>query len=96
MIYLDSEYRCHVTNEDGTMTPVETNIFEGKCNAFIEGYRYIPEGKEWTRSDGAVFYGEMLAPWKDYKELDVAQREYELDKLADAENALTILLGGEV
>ena len=93
-IYVDSEFKCHVT-DDGTMTVVETDFFDGKCDAFIEGYRFIPEGESWTRPDGTVFYGEMIAPWKDYAQLDAAQREYEKKQLADAENALGILLGGE-
>lgn len=94
-IYIDSEFKCHVTN-DGTMTAVETEFFDGKCDAFVEGYRFVPYGETWTRSDGVVFGGEMITPWKDYAELDEAQREYETEKLADAENALAILLGGAV
>lgn len=93
-IYIDSDYKCHITN-DGTMTAVETNFFDGKCDAFIEGYRFVPDGETWTRSDGEVFHGEMVSPWKPYAELDAAQREYERQLLADAENALAILLGGE-
>ena len=93
-IYIDSDFKCHATN-DGTMREVQTDFFEGKCDAFIEGYRFVPSGEHWTRSDGAVFEGEMIAPWKDYDELDSVQREYEKEKLADAENALAILLGGE-
>ena len=95
MIYIDSEFKCHVTN-DGTMTAIETDAFDGKCDAFIEGYRFVPNGESWTRSDGVVFEGEMIAPWKSFGELDSAQREYEREKLADAENALAILLGGAV
>ena len=75
-IYLDHEYMCHVTN-NGTMTAVETDFFDGKCDTFIEGYRFVPKDGSWTRSDGIVFRGEMITPWKDYKELDDAQREYE-------------------
>lgn len=93
-IYIDSDYKCHVTN-DGTMTAVETDFFDGKCDAFVEGYRFVPNGESWTRSDGVVFHGEMIAPWKDYTELDAAQREYERQLMADMENALAILLGGE-
>lgn len=37
----------------------------------------------------------MITPWVDYRELDEAQRVFEQEKLADAENALAILLGGE-
>lgn len=93
-VYIDSEYRCHTTNPDGIYKEVETDFFDGKCKTFIEGYRFIPSVESWTRSDGVVFHGEMRTPWKPYKELDAAQREYERQKLADAENALAILLGG--
>ena len=93
-IYIDADFKCHLVN-DGTMTAIETDFFDGKCDAFIEGYRFVPSGESWTRDDGVVFYGEMVSPWKDYAELDAAQREYERERLADAENALAILLGGE-
>ena len=86
-IYIDSAYKCHAFDE-GTMTAVETDFFDGKCDAFIEGYRFVPDGETWTRSDGAVFRGEMIAPWKDYAELDNAQREYERQLLAVYEAAL--------
>lgn len=87
-IYIDKEFKCHLTN-DGTMTEVQTDFFDGKCEALIEGYRFIPAGESWTRSDGRVFHGEMIAPWKPYSELDAAQREYDR-KLAQAAR---ILLG---
>lgn len=93
-IYIDSEFKCHITN-NGTMVAAETDVFDGKCAEFIEGYRFVPYGESWTRSDGAVFTGQMIAPWKDYSKLDAVQREYEHERLADAENALAILLGGE-
>lgn len=93
-IYIDSDFKCHLI-DDGTMTAVETDFFDGMCDAFIEGYRFVPSGENWTREDGKIFSGEMIAPWKDYTELDAAQRAYEREKLADAENALAILLGGE-
>lgn len=83
MIYIDSEFKCHVTN-DGTMTAIETDAFDGKCDAFIEGYRFVTAGKTWTRSDGEVFEGEMVSPWKDYAELDEAQREYERQLLDES------------
>lgn len=67
-IYLDSEYICHLTN-DGTMTVVETNIFDGKEKAFVEGYRYIPDGETWTSLDGRVFHGLMVAPAIDFKQI---------------------------
>lgn len=75
-IYLDSEFKCHITN-DGNMTAVETDFFDGKCDTFVEGYRFVPAGESWTRSDGKVFKGEMIAPWKPYSELAAAQQQYE-------------------
>lgn len=94
-IYVDSDYKCHVTN-DGTMTAVETDAFDGMCDTYIEGYRFVPSGESWTRSDGEVFHGEMISPWKDYAELDAAQRAYEREKLADLEEFARIILGGEI
>lgn len=86
-IYIDSDFKCHVTN-DGTMTAIDTDFFDSKCDTFVEGYRFVPNGETWTRSDGAVFNGEMIAPWKPYDELDAAQREYERKLLEEYEAAL--------
>ena len=87
-IYLDSDFLCHVHN-DGAYTAVETDFFDGKCAAYIEGYRFVPAGKSWTREDGVVFTGEMIAPWKDWRELDEAQREYERELLVQYDQALS-------
>ena len=89
-IYLDSEFKCHVS-DDGTMTAAETVFFDGKCDAFTEGYRFVPEGESWTREDGEVFRGEMIAPWKDFDELDEAQREYERRLFDEQTESLKIL-----
>lgn len=86
-IYIDPEFKCHPT-DDGTMTEVQTEFFDGKCAAFVEGYHFVPAGETWTRSDGQVFHGEMVAPWKPYSELDTIQREYEKQLIATYETAL--------
>jgi hypothetical protein len=65
------------------MTAVETDFFDGKCDAFVEGYCYK------VKETGVTVY-----PCKPYSELDAAQRAYEREKLADAENALAIMWGG--
>lgn len=75
-IYIDADYKCHTAPGSG-LTAVDTTAFDGKCAAYIEGYRFVPDGASWTRSDGEVFRGEMVAPWKPWDELDAAQREYE-------------------
>lgn len=91
-IYIDSECKCHTEPADG-LTAIETDFFDGKCRTFIEGYRFVPEGQEWTRSDGVVFKGEMVAPWKDHTKLAATQAGYEdsLAEIADMQTALGIL-----
>lgn len=87
-IYIDTDYKCHTAPGPG-LTAVETDAFTGKCAAYIEGYRFVPAGASWVRSDGTVFRGEMVAPWKPWDELDAAQREYEREQYAavTAQNA---------
>ena len=75
-IYVDAEFKCHVTNQSN-MISVNTDFFDGKCDTFIEGYRFIPFGESWTRSDGEIFHGEMISPWKLHSELIAIQKEYE-------------------
>lgn len=87
-IYLDESFRCHVSPGDG-LTEAETDFFDGKAPEFVEGYRYIPAGQTWTRSDGVEFQGEMIAPWKPWAELDSIQRTYERKQAAALEAALT-------
>lgn len=90
-IYIDSDFKCHTTNTDGTYREVETDFFDGKSNEFIKGFRFVPSGESWTRSDGVAFEGEMIAPWKDYHKLDTAQRVYEQQRLAEYTEYLKIL-----
>ena len=82
-IYIDQDFRCHTSLGEG-LTAVETDFFDGKCTRYIEGYRYIPAGHSWTREDGQVFTGEMIAPAEDSRILEAAQTAYEQ---AQAENA---------
>lgn len=72
-IYLDADFICHLT-DDGTRQAVETDVFDGQPKEYIEGFRYVPQGQTWTRADGAVFHGIMIAPAKDYNRImtDVA------------------------
>lgn len=89
-IYIDADFKCHVENDD-TMTEVQTDFFDGKCKEYVEGFRFVPSGESWTREDGTVFHGEMIAPWKPFAELDQAQREYEREQAADMQAALELL-----
>lgn len=95
-IYIDQDFRCHTSLGEG-LTDVETDFFDGKCRQYIEGYRFVPAGQSWNREDGAVFTGEMVAPWRDYELLAELQSLYEEEqaKQAEAQEALNILLEGE-
>lgn len=81
LIYIDPiVFQCHTDqNAENTLIPYEEEYFDGKCQTFIEGYRCVPSGEIWTRSDGIAFIGKMIAPWKNYNELAAAQSQYEAD-----------------
>lgn len=83
-IYIDSDYRCHISNPDGAFREVETNFFDGKCAAFIERYRYVPTDEQWEREDGELFQGEMITPAVDYSLISIAQEQYDHD-MAEAD-----------
>lgn len=82
-IWIDFEFKCHTASGEG-LTAIETDAFDGKCDTYVGGYRFIPAGQTWTRADGVVFTGEMIAPWKPWAELDTAQREYEREQYQTA------------
>ena len=87
-IYIDSDYKCYTSEADGRRA-VETNFFDGKCEEWIESYRFVPEGETWTREGGEVFNGEMLTPWKDLSEAYTAQIAYLERQNAQYEAALS-------
>lgn len=87
IVYIDSEFKCHTENAVGREA-VETNFFDGKCDEFIEGYRFVPHGSTWVREDGVEFIGGMITPWKDSEMLEMAQLRYELE---DTKAALAVL-----
>ncbi|MEG2633533.1 MAG: hypothetical protein RSA97_02960 [Oscillospiraceae bacterium] len=80
-IYLNKTFECSAIKTEEHSKEIETSFFDGKCKTYIEGMRFVPAGQKWTREDGAVFEGEMLAPWRDSQVLEAAQGAYE-DALA--------------
>jgi hypothetical protein len=87
IIYLDDQYLVHTSqNGSGTLAPWsdDAGFFAGKCAAFIEGFRVVPDGQAWTRSDGAVFHGLMISPAADPIELNAYQ------VMADQETIATL------
>lgn len=83
IIYINDEYKCFTSKAEGYKA-VDTAFFDGKCAEFIEGYRFVPEGETWVREDGAVFKGEMIAPWKPVSALEAAQVEFEINDMREA------------
>lgn len=75
-IFIDSNNKCHVTN-DGTMTAVETDFFDGKCDAFVDGFCCE------VGENGTAIY-----PWTNSEELEEVQRTYEHELLTEYESAL--------
>lgn len=78
-IYIDAEKKCHVVN-DGNMMAFETDHFDGKCDVFVEGHCCV------VNDNSVVTY-----PWKNFNELDAAQRKYEQQKLKEYEEALKVV-----
>jgi hypothetical protein len=75
------------------MRAVETNAFDGKCPAYIEGCRFVPFGETWIRSDGEVFEGEAMFPFVNSEILQAYQTQYEAmqAEIKIREEALEIL-----
>lgn len=78
-IYIDSAKKCHVSN-DGTMQAVETDVFNGKCKEFIEGYCYV------ICDNSATVY-----PWRDYVQLNAIQNAVDRTQ-AEADEELAALI----
>lgn len=86
-IYIDENYLCHTETAEGRRE-FDVPFFDGKCSAFINGYRYVPSGETWTRADGVEFKGEMISPAIDYTALALAQSAFE-----EANDLLNIIDG---
>lgn len=82
-IYLDSDFRCHLTG--GGMRMIETDEFDGKCAAYVEGYRFVPDGESWVRKDGVIFRGKLVMAVEDYELLKRFQFQHEADECAHLE-----------
>ena len=87
-VYIDTDYKCHVVPIVGARG-IEESFFDNKCPSLIESYRYVPAEATWTREDGVAFAGPMIAPWRDIRQYDSEQREYERQQLAQYESALS-------
>lgn len=91
-IYIDSDCKCHISPGNG-LREFDVPFFDGRCQTFTEGYRYVPANEVWTRVDNVEFSGEMISPWKDYSDLYLAQLEYEVEQYKIAMTEIEIALG---
>ena len=89
-IYIDSDYKCYVSSAEGRRA-IETNEFDGKCDEWIESYRFVPADETWVKPNGEMFRGEMVSPWKDLGEAYAAQTAYVTAQNAQYEVALTAI-----
>ena len=91
-IYINNDCCCHTSPAEG-LREFDVPFFEGKCPALVEGYRYVPQGETWTRSDGVEFKGEMIAPFVDSRILEAYQAQYETGaaEREDMQAALALL-----
>ena len=87
-IYIDSDYKCYVFDAEGRRA-VETDSFDGKCEEWIESFRFVPAGETGVKENGEMFRGEMVSPWKDLGEAYAAQTAYVAAQNAQYEAALT-------
>lgn len=81
IVYVDVENKCHTIN-NGTMQEKEDSFFDGKCPAFIEGYKL--EDTEGIRH---------IFPFVDSDVLQAYQAQYEamLPEMTDMQTALETL-----
>ena len=94
MVYLDDDYVVHLEQDEGT-TRMPWNdpdgFFVGKCQAFVEGYRVVPENNAWQREDGVTFYGPMISPIITPTALMAAQAEADKSTISDLDAAVVDL-----
>lgn len=88
-IYIDSDYKCYVSAAEGRRA-VETDFFDGKCDEWIESFRFVPAGETWVKPNGEMFTN-MVSPWKDLSEAYAAQTAYVAAQNAQYEAALTAI-----
>ena len=51
----------------------------------------MPDGESWTREDGHVFHGEMIAPFREYAMLAELQALYEEEQAKAVEEIAALV-----
>lgn len=87
-IYVDinNDFKCYTSNT-GTMRKIDLEFFDGKCKAFIEGFRCIPSTDASNNEIYTVF------AWREFSLLEEFQRQYEelIAQQEDMKAALELL-----
>lgn len=83
---IDNDFKCY-TSSAGAMREIDLVFFDGKCKAFIEGFRCIPSTDAAGNEICTVF------AWRDYALLEEFQRQYEelIAQQEDMKAALELL-----
>lgn len=90
VVYIDSAYKCHVKPVSGAFA-VETDLFNGKCEEYICGYRYVPEGHTFVDEKGVTRRGAVMYPIENLGVLERIQKAVDKnDNERDAEIAALI------
>ena len=94
VIYLDDQFQAYA-EQDAETTRMPWNdtggFFAGKCDAFIEGHRVVPEGETWAREDGVIFTGLMISPFVNPAVLQSAQAAADDETIAVLDAAVVEL-----
>lgn len=83
---IDNDFKCYTSNA-GAMREIDLEFFDGKCKAFIEGFRCIPA----TDASGNEIY--TVFAWREFSLLEEFQRQYEelIAQQEDMQAALAVL-----
>ena len=91
-VYLDTDFIAHAKYVEGYIE-VEDSFFDYICPDNFSCFRFIPEGRSWTRQDGQIFYGKAISLVNPVKDMAIKQKRYEEQLLSEAFTSLQILIG---
>lgn len=86
-IYIDSNFRCHTTNPNGTFREVATNVFDHLCDKAIETMIYVPKGETYN----GIVCKDGFIQCTDTKQCEMYQAEHERQLLAEYAEALKVM-----
>ena len=87
-VYIDKSYKVHTTPAENRVA-IETDVFNGMTAPVIECYIFVPKDRSYTKPNGTTVHGEFIQPWATGKQMDAAQRLYDLALITEYESALS-------